>query len=172
MREGVGLTHAELVKRAERWLRNTRRCGVVLCEVMSASGETPDAIGWRWERGVLVSTLVECKASRADFLADKVKPFRKPDCAYSIGNERYYLAPAGIIKTEDLPSDWGLLEVSRRGIRCRQVASTHAHSVARKTQEMGLLWSEVRLVQIARTGRPLFPSKRASRIEQALRPNQ
>lgn len=167
MRPSDTLIHAELVKRAERWLRNVRRCGVVLCEVAAGSGETPDAIGWRY--GGQQSVLVECKVSRADFLADKGKPFRKPDCQGAMGDERYYLAPAGIITLSDLPERWGLLEIVGRGIKCRKAAEKHSPQYSRKRNEMGLLWSEVRLMQLARTGRPLFPSKRALRIERAIK---
>lgn len=157
------MTHAELVKRAERWLRNTRRCGVVICEAAAQSGETPDAIGWRF--GGKLSVLVECKASRADFLADKRKWCRKNGATHSLGDERYYLAPAGIIKPEDLPERWGLLELSGKFIKCRKPAERCEHSAIRKMYEMTLLWGHLRLYQIARTGTPLFPSKRAAQIE-------
>lgn len=67
-----GATHADLVAPAARWLKGTVRCGVVLTEAPSMDGESPDAIGWRSG----YSVLVECKASRADFLADSRKPHR------------------------------------------------------------------------------------------------
>ena len=70
------LTHAQLVERAVRWLR-AYRCGVVLSEQACVSGEMPDAIGWKRASH---SVLVECKVTRADFLADRDKPFRqKPE---------------------------------------------------------------------------------------------
>ncbi|MGB9202610.1 MAG: hypothetical protein WCB94_01415 [Terriglobales bacterium] len=40
------MTHAKLVSMAVRWLRRYR-CGVVLSEQACASGEMPDAIGWK-----------------------------------------------------------------------------------------------------------------------------
>ena len=49
------------------------RCGVVLSEQACVSGEMPDAIGWKRANH---SVLVECKVTRADFLADRGKPFR------------------------------------------------------------------------------------------------
>ena len=66
------MTHAQLVERAVRWLR-AYRCGVVLSEQACVSGEMPDAIGWKRASH---SVLVECKVTRADFLADRGKPFR------------------------------------------------------------------------------------------------
>lgn len=100
------MTHADLVHRAEKWLINSRGCGFVFTELVActANGETPDAIGWK--QGI--STLVECKASRADFLADKKKSFRK-DPESGIGRWRYYLTLPGMINPEDLPPGWGLL---------------------------------------------------------------
>ena len=60
------MTHAKLVEAAIAWLRRYR-CGIVLSEQGCASGEMPDAIGWK---GKCHSVLAECKLSRADFLAD------------------------------------------------------------------------------------------------------
>jgi hypothetical protein len=108
------MTHAELVQRAARWLAKTKRCAVVATEIAtsSATGESPDAIGW-WGGW---SHLVECKASRSDFLADKRKPFRI-DPAQGLGDYRWYMAPPGLISPEELPAGWGLLEVHANQVR-------------------------------------------------------
>lgn len=107
--DGQGLTHSDLVKIAGRWLRNTAGCTVVLEELCAATGngENPDAIGWYTGR----TMLVECKVSRSDFLADRKKPFRaNPD--RGLGLYRYFMAPKGLIKVDELPARWGLLEVN------------------------------------------------------------
>ena len=97
---------------AVRWLRQYR-CGVVLSEQACISGEMPDAIGWK---KACHSVLVESKVSRADFLADRDKPFRqKPEIG--VGCERYYLAPRGLIRIEELPAGWGLLVRSHEELR-------------------------------------------------------
>ena len=102
------MTHAQLVERAVRWLR-AYRCGVVLSEQACVSGEMPDAIGWKRASH---SVLVECKVTRADFLADRAKPFRqKPE--QGVGSERFYLTPPSLVKVEELPAGWGLLEYRR-----------------------------------------------------------
>ena len=102
------MTHAQMVERAVRWLRSYR-CGVVLSEQACVSGEMPDAIGWKRASH---SVLVECKVTRADFLADRGKPFRaKPE--QGVGSERFYLTPPGLVKVEELPVGWGLLELRR-----------------------------------------------------------
>lgn len=108
------MTHAELVERAERWLRNTRGCGVVLTEFTANGSEQPDAIGWR--DGGRWSILVECKASVADFKADRHKPSRLAH-HLRIGKERWYMVPRGLIAPGDTPLGWGLLEVGRRQVR-------------------------------------------------------
>ena len=105
------MTHALLVRKAVEWLRSYR-CGVILSEQACISGEMPDAIGWK---KACHSVLVECKVSWADFLVDRSKPFRqRPELG--VGNERFYLAPRGLISSEELPSGWGLLEYHNRQI--------------------------------------------------------
>lgn len=99
------MTHAELVARAGAWLK-IQGCGIVFTELVTYAGEIPDAIGWR-DMGAN-SYLVECKASRSDFLADRKKPFRT-EGTLALGRYRYYLCPPGMIKPEELPPKWGLL---------------------------------------------------------------
>lgn len=102
------LTHDDLVARAERWLK-TIGCGVVFNDAFRAashSGEQPDAIGWRDG----LSILVECKTSRADFLADRKKPFRR-EPAEGMGDWRFMMCPPRMIGVDELPEGWGLLYV-------------------------------------------------------------
>jgi hypothetical protein len=101
------VTHAELVTFAERWLRAGRRLPIVLCDVRCVVvSEMPDAIGFT-NRGY--SVLVECKASRADFARDEKKWFRRAP-ELGMGYERWFCAPPGIIRVEELPPQWGFLE--------------------------------------------------------------
>lgn len=108
------MTHKELVLRAERWLRNTRKCSVVLTERRSYSHECPDAIGWY--RGGW-SILIECKASIGDFYSDRRKQWRQPD-TIAMGQERWYLTEPGVLKADLLPGGWGLIEA---GVRVKRV---------------------------------------------------
>lgn len=100
------MEHKELVERAVKWLRssgkNRSACGVVVPELVCAWSEQPDAIGWS---GGGRSIMVECKASRADFLADKNKPRQEN----GVGLFRFYMCPPGLITAADLPPFWGLL---------------------------------------------------------------
>jgi len=128
---------------AVAWLRRYR-CGVVLSEQACASGETPDAIGWK---KACHSVLVECKASRADFLADGAKPWRqRPEGG--VGCERYYLAPRGLIRVDELPSGWGLLEVSGSAIGTVRRSAKSLRSAIGFQYEMNLLLASLRRVEV------------------------
>jgi hypothetical protein len=116
------MTHAQLVNLAVDWLRRYR-CGVVLSEQACASGEMPDAIGWK---GKCRSVVVECKVSRADFLADRLKPFRQnPEIAL------------------------GLLECAGRKVELRVKPRRRSQrSPAGMEHEMNLLLASLRRVEI------------------------
>ena len=113
-------THKSLVKGAGIWLRKFG-CGVVLEELVSCSitGEIPDAIGWKFG----FSYLIECKASRSDFLSDKKKVFRR-NPEQGMGAYRFYMSPPHIIEIKDLPEGWGLIwrdgkkMETVKGLRC------------------------------------------------------
>lgn len=94
--------HAELVARAHRWLRS--RCTISFPELVTIAMENPDG----WGYGGDGSILVECKATRADFLADRKKFFRR-NPAHGMGNLRYFLCPPDLIQPVELPEKWGLL---------------------------------------------------------------
>jgi hypothetical protein len=137
------VTHAQLVQVAVGWLRRYR-CGVILSEQACISGEVPDAIGWK---RACHSVLVECKVSRADFLADLDKPFRRKPRS-SVGCERFYLAPANLIKPEELPLGWGLLEYHLRKISMLRASAKNLRSTAGFRYEMNLLLASLRRVEI------------------------
>jgi len=137
------MNHAQLVEKAVRWLRSYR-CGVVLSEQACVSGEMPDAIGWKQASH---SVLVECKITRADFLADREKPFRqKPE--RGVGSERFYLAPPALIKLEELPAGWGLLEYRRGHIEMVQPSAKNLRTAKGFRYEMNLLLASLRRVEV------------------------
>lgn len=148
----MSLSHEDLVKLAERWLMKTKKCGFVLTELVTWADEIPDAIGFRQDE----SYLVECKASRADYLTDQKKRFRiSPEMG--MGTFRYYLCLAGIIKPEDLPPRWGLLHVGPGG-KVRQVVGATGHWGAQRAEfmflernkdsELRILYSALRRLQL------------------------
>jgi hypothetical protein len=137
------VTHAKLVAMAVRWLRRYR-CGVVLSEQACVSGEMPDAIGWK---KACHSVLVESKVSRGDFLADRGKPFRlKPESG--VGCERYYLAPRALIRVEELPAGWGLLEVCGREVERVKSSAKNLRTALGFQYEMNLLLASLRRVEV------------------------
>jgi hypothetical protein len=104
----------------------------------------PDAIGWK---RACHSVLVEGKVSRADFLADRDKPFRqRPEIG--VGCERYYLTPRGLLRTEELPRGWGLLEVNGREIEQVKASAKNLRTEIGFQNEMNLLLASLRRVEI------------------------
>lgn len=135
-------SHAELCHIGEKWLRN-KGCGAVIVELRTAASEQPDVIGWQGHH----SMLIECKTSPDDFRADLKKPSRvMPDLGP--GQLRYYLAAAGVIPIQKIPSGWGLLEwVKGRVYVSREAEQVGSPSVYRDRQEIAILASALRRLQ-------------------------
>ncbi|MCK5607550.1 hypothetical protein KAR91_37045 [Candidatus Pacearchaeota archaeon] len=110
------LSHDDLVSLGEKWLINTKKCSFAFSELKCTRiYEIPDCIGFRDG----YSVLIECKASRADFLSDKKKMFRKyPE--QGLGSFRFFLCPEGVINPSDLPEKWGLVWITVQG-KARQI---------------------------------------------------
>jgi len=128
------VTHDDLVKKAASWLK--RKHCLVITEM--ATGEEADAIGWYGSQ----ATLIECKASRSDFLSDRKKPFRRlPDTG--MASLRYYMTPMNLIDLEELPDCWGLLEVRGNRIFTPKKAEWQEHN---ELAEKSLLLSAIRRI--------------------------
>lgn len=145
------MTHDQLVMRAERWLKNMG-CGVVFNDRFRAathSGEQPDAIGWRDG----LSILIECKATRGDFLADKKKPFRMVS-SLGMGDWRFMMCPPGMIAPDELPPGWGLLYVHPRKVEKAHGVPANCHWWTKKPfdgnkrSENQLMYSALRRLSI------------------------
>lgn len=108
------MTHAELVAAAVKWLRGSQRCPIAFAEISTAAGVIPDAIGWRWGQSVVV----ECKTSRADFRRDADKPHIQSQ--HPIGRKRWYFTPAGLLRVDEIPACWGLVEWSGKRATIRR----------------------------------------------------
>lgn len=129
------MTHAEMVRLARNWLwsldptqERTRPC--VVCTEVSAShsAESPDVFGVGADG---ITYLIECKVSRADFLADRSKPHRS--ASLHLGSYRWFCAPSGIIEPHELPKGWGLIQVVNGKMRQRIVPEI-AHDVDRQAE--------------------------------------
>lgn len=109
------MTHAQLCDRARVWLAGSARCQFAFVEFSTQLIEIPDAIGLR--NSGRDSILVECKASRADFLRDHKKRHRQADAKEALGSYRYYMCEPGVIEVADLPERWGLLWVYGKQVK-------------------------------------------------------
>ena len=107
------LSHADLCVRAERWLLNTVKCGVVLKGLTAVTGETPAVIGWRDQH---VSHLVACATTLSEFHSDRSKHYRNRS-HLGLGIYRYYMCPSGLIMPDELPPKWGLLYITPTKVR-------------------------------------------------------
>lgn len=139
--ERCAVSHQKLVRRARAWL--LRNHPVVVSDLASGR-ETPDALGFSHGS----STLIECKASRADFRADRDKGFRRvPELG--MGEARYYFMPQGLVRPEELPAGWGLLEL--RGDRVYEVRRSDHHEVDHRA-ELSILVSVLRRINVPVAG--------------------
>ena len=101
------LTHDEIAEVGAAWLKN-KGYPLTFCNMRSAShGEQPDVLGLS---AYGKTFLMEAKTSRADFHADKKKPWRSKKYQ-AIGDTRAYITPKGLLKPEEIHYGWWLLEV-------------------------------------------------------------
>ena len=140
----------------------------MLYESAASNGEVPDVIGWAGTGSVMI----ECKASRADFLRDATKPSRKKP-ALGMAHRRYYLCPAGVLKVEDMPPRWGLLWAEKN----RVIVQREARGFPQRNllAEIQFLSSMLRRAQIRIGQRPLSEWLRGENRFEAVRgisPNQ
>lgn len=118
------ITHKELVDKAFQHLQFTDKHTVVFKERVGSTSENPDVIGFLHGG---FTTLIECKSSRADFLVDKKKLFRKrPETG--MGHKRYFAAPMGLLDSAEMPDGWGLLEVG-------EIPPRHQYRTIEQTKE-------------------------------------
>ena len=102
------LTHKELCLLGARWVFNEsysveKDPWRILIEP-GFREEMPDVFAFNKYHSVLI----ECKTSRADFLADKKKPFRQ-NPQLGIGQRRFYLVNEGVATQDEMPDRWQLL---------------------------------------------------------------
>ena len=102
----AALGHDDIAEIGANWLRHNGYAYAFANMTSAVHGEQPDALGMNaWGE----SFLLEAKASRSDFLKDKKKHWRKD--GNGIGMYRGYITPKGLLKPEEIPYGWWLLEV-------------------------------------------------------------
>lgn len=137
------MTHRELCLIAAKYLKSKgiqpfHKCQYVVCELERTTGcESPDAFGFCGNS----TQLIEVKASRSDFMADKKKWFRmQPE--KGIGEFRSYMCPENVIFKNDLPENWGLIWIDNSGKTSEIVMPSRQQ--ANKQQEIFLMMSILR----------------------------
>ena len=153
------MTHATLVQLGVRWLG--RKSSVVLYEAAATKAEIPDVIGWSGSSSILI----ECKASRADFLKDAGKKSRTTKLG--MAQRRYYLCPAGMIAEEEVPAKWGLLWASKNTVTVEREAK--GFSKRNYVAEIQFLSAMLRRAQIRIGTRPLSEWLRGENRFEAVR---
>lgn len=102
------VTHKNLVDIGYKWA--LARCGFAFKELRTTHDEVPDILGFN-SNGTF---LLEVKISRTDFLADRKKVFRI-FAERGIGDWRFFVVPKGLVTIDELPDNWGLIEVNDKG---------------------------------------------------------
>ena len=137
------MTHDELIIRGVKWLKNnqisTMRFPIILYEYRCYANSTPDVIGLNHEKTVVI----ECKVSRSDYFTDQRKGHRR---YYSqLGNLRYYLCPAGLLKIDEVNNGWGLLYCHPHKITIEKESEYFTKEKTR-IQEYQVMYSIIRRV--------------------------
>ncbi|WP_051959891.1 hypothetical protein [Sphingobacterium sp. ML3W] len=102
------MTHSQLVDIAHSLVLRKFSCGVAFKEMMTgATSEIPDVIGFG---GGGHSVLIECKVSRSDYKRNALKQHNSP-----MGKYRFFCVPEGLVKIEEVPRGWGLIQVNEKG---------------------------------------------------------
>lgn len=100
----------------EAWMRHQRAPGdVLLHEVPSEEGRSADAVLVRcWKSRGYELHGFEIKVSRSDWLRELKAPEKAEPIARYM-NRWFIVAPAGVVKADELPSTWGLMQYRADG---------------------------------------------------------
>lgn len=74
-----------------------------------------------WESNKYIRVAYEIKVSRSDFLREMDQPQKRAD-AERLANQCFFVTPAGLVKPDEIPQGWGLLEATKAGLRRKKVA--------------------------------------------------
>ncbi len=135
------MKHDELVKRGVKWLKNNQvsimRFPIILPEFRCYANSIPDVIGLNHNR----TAVIECKISRADYLADKNKGHKR--YRFQLGNYRYYLCPANLLLPNEINGGWGLLYCHPHKITIEKESEIFSVELTRP-QEYQVMYSVIR----------------------------
>lgn len=148
------LTHTDLVRRAVVMARSSGYSVIFAEMATQESVYIPDVLAW--QPGGRRSLLVECKASRSDFLADRKKPIHAAPEMFP-GESRVYLVAEGVAKAEDVPPNWGLTVVRSKTSRLviERLPTPLAPSVKRLQSEIHYLTKALRRLDLGAEFNPV-----------------
>jgi hypothetical protein len=104
------MTHEDIIAPACKWLVKEGGCVTAFKVASALAGEeqVPFLIGI----GSFGRTIsLKIYLSREDFLEDKQTGFQKAP-GTDLGQYRFLVAPAGVVLPEEVPANWGLLQVN------------------------------------------------------------
>jgi hypothetical protein len=140
------MTHRELCLLGAKYMKSKgivdwNKVNYVVVEIELTGGAQPDIYGF----GYGASQQIEVKVNRSDFLSDKNK-FQRRYPHLDAGEYRSYLCPDGLIKTNELPENWGLLYIDDKKQITRIVNPEKQESSVRK--EIEIICSVMRRLEI------------------------
>lgn len=133
------LTHKQLIEHVERYCYANQFSRVLTQPSPAYTGESPDVIAFR-RAGV--SWLFECKASRADFMADLDKPFRIATRREGMGKCRVYVSEPRILDQRDVIDSapgWGLAHIINEQVQIVRDPQMWHHPYRNTDAEIDLL---------------------------------
>lgn len=146
--------HEFLCKKAAAWLRSRARCEPVFSRIASCK-EVPDAIGWTSNyKFPGQSIVIECKATRPDFLRDakKYKALQREDDAVIGGSTCRHSARNGKDRAFWLANGYKEIDLPRMGGHRYYLSPldvVKAEDVASRAPDHGLLhWDGKRIVEV------------------------
>ncbi len=74
-----------------------------------------------WPSNSYLKIAYEIKVSRGDFFRELDNP-KKRESAETFANECYFAVPCGLVKVDEVPEGWGLIECIKNGLRIKKRA--------------------------------------------------
>ena len=84
-----------------------------------------------WPSQRLLKIAYEIKVSRADFAKELSNPLKRED-AEKLADECWFVTPVGLVRVDEIPEGWGLIEMVANGLRVKKRAKQ------RKVEELPL----------------------------------
>lgn len=74
-----------------------------------------------WASKKNLKVAYEIKASRADFVRELKEPAKR-EKARAVADECWFATPAGLVRWDEIPEGWGLIEATEGGLRVKKQA--------------------------------------------------